>query len=508
MSDITISCRYRKLKKNAESIAFRHNLRENNYVNMLQNKAKKEQKEAWINPAKQKDNIYYTLNLNNNNQIEQIQPLHLQNQIDALKNSQELAIKEKYESFKTSNGKKKTLRKNTNLWHEFVVFFGSTKNRENTDSKGLNEQEIKEIESIKGEKEIEIFCKKLQERYGFCNFIITKHNDEKTPHFHIIANQINKDGTLLTFKGKTAKREISEFGTFLQDEIYCSFKDLGLQRGVKGSKSKHKNIQEMHEQAEAEAKLKAQIEAKRKEQIEQLKRERAEKLNAIEQEKQEFIQLNDTKLAQQQQQIQANDTKIEQQQQQIQENDTKLAQQARKQIIISDKEIQVKIDNIWTRNTTQSIWGDKYDINKIKAGTLKLVKLGMNYEITSREWEEQRQQLEKKLKEQQQKNDDKNYRINETLRLLEIDEYDIEKEYKMKDAIMNLRKVKIDYDKLVNCYNMRLDEIRKQKRQIEQIEQNYKQLQLEYNNIVREKNELKKQLENMLKIGKNYNLEM
>lgn len=94
------------------------------------------------------------------------------------------------------------------------------------------------------------------------------------------------------------------------------------------------------------------------------------------------------------------------------------------------------------------------------------------------------------------------------MRLLEIDEYDIEKEYKMKDAIMNLRKVKIDYDKLVNCYNMRLDEIRKQKRQIEQIEQNYKQLQLEYNNIVREKNELKKQLENMLKIGKNYNLEM
>lgn len=93
------------------------------------------------------------------------------------------------------------------------------------------------------------------------------HLDERTPHWHVLVVPIDtkprivkkmgrpkagekrkEDKTLKPFRGLNAAAffDGSEMMSKLQDDYYATVGDLGLIRGVKGSKARHKTVRDFH----------------------------------------------------------------------------------------------------------------------------------------------------------------------------------------------------------------------------------------------------------------------
>lgn len=83
----------------------------------------------------------------------------------------------------------------------------------------------------------------LKEKYGDKNiFVATVHEDEKTPHLSAFVVPIDEKGKL-NARGLIGNREQMSKD---QDTFYEKVKNLGLERGVKGSKAQHQTIQQYY----------------------------------------------------------------------------------------------------------------------------------------------------------------------------------------------------------------------------------------------------------------------
>lgn len=124
----------------------------------------------------------------------------------------------------------------------------------------------------------------LKEKYGDENILVaTVHEDEKTPHLSAFVVPIDERGKL-NARGLIGNREQMSRD---QDTFYEKVKDLGLERGVKGSKARHQTIQQYYAELK---KTTADVELLRAEDLERKKTgflkketdsERLERLNLL-----------------------------------------------------------------------------------------------------------------------------------------------------------------------------------------------------------------------------------
>lgn len=83
----------------------------------------------------------------------------------------------------------------------------------------------------------------LKEKYGEQNIVVASvHDDEKTPHLSAFVVPIDAKGKL-NAKGLIGNREQMSKD---QDSYHAKVADLGLERGIKGSKAKHQTIQQYY----------------------------------------------------------------------------------------------------------------------------------------------------------------------------------------------------------------------------------------------------------------------
>ncbi len=108
------------------------------------------------------------------------------------------------------------------------------------------------------------------------------HYDEKTPHCHITWENYYKDTKTDKYKGIST--QLKKSYSKAQDIVGSVFSEIGFSRGVKGSKTKHLTVQEMH-QKEKEIQLQEQQEKIRLEQerLKQQEKENQDKKDILEQ---------------------------------------------------------------------------------------------------------------------------------------------------------------------------------------------------------------------------------
>ena len=172
--------------------------------------------------------------------------------IDDLFSSTLDRITKDYESQTDSRGRCKKLRKNTKIFEEIIVAFGSDRIREGKADRGLTDEEAEYINSQDFTQEIQNFCENLRKRHGYNDFIITEHRDEKTVHYQILAGRYNYETG--KFQPKMSKAELSKFDAGLQDLAVESFGGKVV-RGKVNSKTVNDTLETMHikEKAEKEA---------------------------------------------------------------------------------------------------------------------------------------------------------------------------------------------------------------------------------------------------------------
>lgn len=246
--EIVVSVRAKKLT-NAKAIkALRHNLREPGSI-----KAKRGE-EAYIKVDKISDNrtfIYWKDLLSDVRYFREMEFVGKKN-IDNLFSSTLDRITKDYESQTDSRGRRKKLRKNTKIFEEIIVAFGSDRIREGKADRGLTDKEAEYINSQDFTQEIQNFCENLRKRHGYNDFIITEHRDEKTVHYQILAGRYNYETG--KFQPKMSKAKLSKFDAGLQDLAVESFGGKVV-RGKVNSKTVHDTLETMHikEKAEKEA---------------------------------------------------------------------------------------------------------------------------------------------------------------------------------------------------------------------------------------------------------------
>lgn len=87
----------------------------------------------------------------------------------------------------------------------------------------------------------------LTEQYGAANVVnVHVHKDEETPHIHAVVVPI-KDGKLNARHFVNGREKLSG----MQDSFSEAVKDLGIERGVKGSRAQHIDIKAFYGQLEA-----------------------------------------------------------------------------------------------------------------------------------------------------------------------------------------------------------------------------------------------------------------
>jgi hypothetical protein len=85
----------------------------------------------------------------------------------------------------------------------------------------------------------------LKDKYGEPNIVAASiHRDEKTPHMAAFVAPITKDGRL------SAKEFIGNKSLMSKDQssFAAVVRDLGLERGIEGSKAKHQRVQRFYDQ--------------------------------------------------------------------------------------------------------------------------------------------------------------------------------------------------------------------------------------------------------------------
>ena len=172
--------------------------------------------------------------------------------IDDLFSSTLDRITKDYESQTDSRGRRKKLRKNTKIFEEIIVAFGSDRIREGKADRGLTDKEAEYINSQDFTQEIQNFCENLRKRHGYNDFIITEHRDEKTVHYQILAGRYNYETG--KFQPKMSKAKLSKFDAGLQDLAVESFGGKVV-IGKVSSKTVNDTLETMHikEKAEKEA---------------------------------------------------------------------------------------------------------------------------------------------------------------------------------------------------------------------------------------------------------------
>ena len=96
------------------------------------------------------------------------------------------------------------------------------------------------------EKEQEFFKRSvewLQQKHGKENVIATSiHRDETTPHFIAYVVPIDSHGKLNAREFLGGRAKLSK----MQTDFHIKVKDLGLERGLEGSKAEHKTVKEFY----------------------------------------------------------------------------------------------------------------------------------------------------------------------------------------------------------------------------------------------------------------------
>jgi hypothetical protein len=127
----------------------------------------------------------------------------------------------------------------------------------------------------------------LERKLGLEVLNAVVHYDEKTPHMHIMFKNY--------YDGKAISTKLKKLYSYAQDVVAKSFEEIGYTRGVKGSKTKHLTVQQMHIKEAEELQIKIE---ELKEEAEKLK----EEIKELEQEKNN-IALEEIELIEKLQQI-------------------------------------------------------------------------------------------------------------------------------------------------------------------------------------------------------------
>jgi hypothetical protein len=154
-------------------------------------------------------------------------------------------MKDDYESqIKTyKNGKvvKNHWRENMVGFSEVVISFGTERDKE--PKEGLNSTEVNFINAKVSLDRVQRFANLYCAKYNVKCLLIAEHNDEKTKHYQLIfTNYLFGEHKNIRFDGK---RETSAFGGGLQEMGAEAFDGIA-NRGLKGSKLRHKNLKQMH----------------------------------------------------------------------------------------------------------------------------------------------------------------------------------------------------------------------------------------------------------------------
>jgi len=154
-------------------------------------------------------------------------------------------MKDDYESqIKTyKNGKvvKNHWRDNMVGFSEVVISFGTERDKE--PKEGLNSTEVNFINAQVSLDRVQRFANLYCAKYNVKCLLIAEHNDEKTKHYQLIfTNYLFGEHKNIRFDGK---RETSAFGGGLQEMGAEAFDGIA-NRGLKGSKLRHKNLKQMH----------------------------------------------------------------------------------------------------------------------------------------------------------------------------------------------------------------------------------------------------------------------
>lgn len=87
----------------------------------------------------------------------------------------------------------------------------------------------------------------LAEKYGKENVLLTTiHRDETTPHMAAYVVPINDKGRLSAYSFTGKRQQLRDDQTRFAEKM----QDIGLQRGIEGSKAKHKSIQQFYKEIE------------------------------------------------------------------------------------------------------------------------------------------------------------------------------------------------------------------------------------------------------------------
>ncbi|MBN7287940.1 hypothetical protein [Campylobacter curvus] len=155
-------------------------------------------------------------------------------------------MKDDYESqtktYKNGNVVKNHWRDNMVGFSEVVISFGTERDKE--PKEGLNSTEVNFINAKVSLNRVQRFANLYCAKYNVKCLLIAEHNDEKTKHYQLIfTNYLFGEHKNIRFDGK---RETSAFGGGLQEMGAEAFDGIA-NRGLKGSKLRHKNLKQMHQ---------------------------------------------------------------------------------------------------------------------------------------------------------------------------------------------------------------------------------------------------------------------
>ncbi|QKG28699.1 hypothetical protein [Campylobacter sp. RM16187] len=153
---------------------------------------------------------------------------------------------------KNGKVKKKSWQKKMTPFTEILITFGTT--RPKNSKEGLNDQEVNLINSLDLRSQAQRFVNAYCLKYGVECISIAEHNDEKVKHYQILFENYDYSRHACI---RRSRKEMQQFGSSLQDMAADAFSQIAV-RGVKGSKSVHKNLKQMH-QAELEFKSEQEL---------------------------------------------------------------------------------------------------------------------------------------------------------------------------------------------------------------------------------------------------------
>lgn len=144
--------------------------------------------------------------------------------------------------YKNGKAVKNRWRENMVGFSEIVISFGTQRPKE--PKEGLSQTETNFINAQVSLDRVRRFANDYCAKYGVKCLLIAEHNDEKTKHYQLIfTNYQFENHKNLRFDGKG---ETLKFGRSMQEMGGIAFDGVAL-RGEIGSKARHKNLKQMHQ---------------------------------------------------------------------------------------------------------------------------------------------------------------------------------------------------------------------------------------------------------------------